>query len=138
MKLWDVPSQAAVTTFAEHTDYVRTRQVAPANPHLVLAGLLATGAHAIAAKAPLLSGDCAKPVAMMSNDEKAALGVQNAGRLPTTIDQARKNFGADKVLRGALGEEFVNKYLAVNEVSCFVTSCSVLVLMRLHRRWRSA
>lgn len=38
VKLWDVPSQAAITTFTDHTDYVRSGQVAPTNPNLVLTG----------------------------------------------------------------------------------------------------
>lgn len=38
VKLWDVPSQAAVTTFLDHTDYVRSGQVSTSNPHLILTG----------------------------------------------------------------------------------------------------
>lgn len=38
MKLWDIPAQAALTTFAEHGDYVRSGQVAPHNPNLILTG----------------------------------------------------------------------------------------------------
>ena len=38
VKLWDVPSQSTITTFTDHTDYVRTGQVAPSNPNLVLTG----------------------------------------------------------------------------------------------------
>ena len=38
MKVWDVPSQTAVTTFTEHTDYVRSGQFASSNGSLVLTG----------------------------------------------------------------------------------------------------
>ena len=38
VKLWDVPSQAPVVTFTEHTDYVRTGQVATHNANLILTG----------------------------------------------------------------------------------------------------
>lgn len=38
VRLWDVPSQSTTTTFLDHTDYVRTGQVAPTNPNLVLTG----------------------------------------------------------------------------------------------------
>jgi U3 small nucleolar RNA-associated protein 15 len=38
MKVWDVPSQSAVTTFTSHTDYVRSGQFSTTNPHLVLTG----------------------------------------------------------------------------------------------------
>ena len=87
-----------------------------ASPYLVLAGLIGAGAQAIAEGTPLATGDCAKPVAVMSEEERASAGVQNVGRLPTTIDQARKNLNADKVLRTALGDHFVDTYIAVNEV----------------------
>lgn len=87
------------------------------SPYLVLAGLIGAGAQAIAESTPLATGDCAKPVAFMSEEEKASVGVQNVGRLPTTIEAARKNLSADKVLRKALGDHFVDTYIAVNEVS---------------------
>ncbi len=38
VKLWDVPSQAVITTFLDHTDYVRSGQVSTSNPHLILTG----------------------------------------------------------------------------------------------------
>jgi len=38
VKLWDVPSQEAVTTFYDHTDYVRSGIVSISNPNLILTG----------------------------------------------------------------------------------------------------
>jgi len=38
VKIWDIPSQTAITTLAAHTDYVRSGQFSPASPHLVLTG----------------------------------------------------------------------------------------------------
>lgn len=38
VKLWDVPSQSAITTFAFHTDYVRSGQFSTSSPHLLLTG----------------------------------------------------------------------------------------------------
>lgn len=38
VRLWDVPSQTAITAFHDHTDYVRTGQVSPNNPNLILTG----------------------------------------------------------------------------------------------------
>ena len=38
VKLWDVPSQSAVTTFTSHTDYVRSGQFSTSSPHLLLTG----------------------------------------------------------------------------------------------------
>jgi U3 small nucleolar RNA-associated protein 15 len=37
-KIWDVPSQTAITTFTSHSDYVRSGQVSTSNPNLVLTG----------------------------------------------------------------------------------------------------
>ena len=38
VKLWDVPSQSAITTFTSHTDYVRSGQFSTSSPHLLLTG----------------------------------------------------------------------------------------------------
>lgn len=38
VKIWDVPSQTAISTFTSHTDYVRSGQFHSTNPHLVLTG----------------------------------------------------------------------------------------------------
>jgi U3 small nucleolar RNA-associated protein 15 len=38
VKLWDIPSETAIHTFASHTDYVRAGQVSPSNPALILTG----------------------------------------------------------------------------------------------------
>ncbi|KAG8949258.1 hypothetical protein FRC04_008860 [Tulasnella sp. 424] len=38
VKLWDIPSQSAVTTFTEHTDYVRSGVMSNLNPSLILTG----------------------------------------------------------------------------------------------------
>jgi U3 small nucleolar RNA-associated protein 15 len=38
VKVWDVPSQSAITTFTSHTDYVRSGQFSTANPHLIFTG----------------------------------------------------------------------------------------------------
>ena len=38
VKLWDIPSQSAITTFSDHTDYVRSGQVSSSNSNLILTG----------------------------------------------------------------------------------------------------
>jgi U3 small nucleolar RNA-associated protein 15 len=38
VKLWDIPSQTAITTLYGHTDYVRAGQISPANPNHILTG----------------------------------------------------------------------------------------------------
>ena len=38
VKLWDVPTQEAIVTFTDHTDYVRSGQVSPTNSNIILTG----------------------------------------------------------------------------------------------------
>lgn len=38
VRLWDIPGETVVTTFAGHSDYVRTGLVSNDNPHLILTG----------------------------------------------------------------------------------------------------
>lgn len=38
VKVWDIPSETSLHTFASHTDYVRAGQVSPSNPALILTG----------------------------------------------------------------------------------------------------
>ncbi|OBZ77907.1 Protein fluG [Grifola frondosa] len=58
-----------------------------------------------------------KPAALMDEAERCAVGLENPGRLPKTIAEARMLLEVDLVLRSALGEDFVEGYVAVNEVS---------------------
>ncbi|KAH9834983.1 FLU1-II [Rhodofomes roseus] len=86
------------------------------NPYLVLAGTLAAGLRGVLTGAELKSGDCAKPVAFMSEDERKAVGLENPLRLPRTVGDARERLQEDEQLREMLGDEFVTKYVAVNKV----------------------
>ncbi|KAG0265290.1 snoRNA-binding rRNA-processing protein [Actinomortierella ambigua] len=38
VRVWDMPSEAAINIFTGHSDYVRSGMVSQANPHLVLSG----------------------------------------------------------------------------------------------------
>ncbi|KAI0943154.1 hypothetical protein AcW1_002860 [Taiwanofungus camphoratus] len=89
---------------------------ATANPYFVLAGVISAGLRGVLECAELKVGDCRKPAARMDEAERRAVGLENPGRLPRTIRDARGLLSADGVLKSALGEEFVRKYLAVNEV----------------------
>ena len=90
---------------------------ATAAPHLAVAALLAGGLSGILDDAPLTVGDCSKAVVEMSAEERRALGLADAVRLPGTIAEAREALKGDAVMRRMLGEEFVEGYLGVNEVS---------------------
>lgn len=87
-----------------------------ANPYLVLAGVLAAGLQGVVEGEQLLSGDCVKPAAFMSEEERKAVGLEKPLRLPRTLGDARKVFQQDAYLKEKLGEEFVTKYSAINKV----------------------
>ena len=95
-----------------------------ATPHLVFAGLIAAGLRGIVGGEVLATGDCAKAVYAMSITERRAVGLENAVKLPQTIQDARASLGADVGMKGLLGEEFVETYLSVNEVSLRVDVCA--------------
>ncbi|KAI0075970.1 FLU1-II [Panus rudis PR-1116 ss-1] len=89
---------------------------ATSSPYLAFAAMIAAGTSGITEGKKLSSGDCsAKPVALMSVEERKKLGVDGAARLPKTIADARKLLVEDKTLTGLLGEEFVEGYRSVNE-----------------------
>ena len=58
----------------------------------------------------------------MNDEEKAALGLQNAGRLGPTIADAREQFKKNVVIRELFGDDFVDRYCTVNKVDfCFLS-----------------
>ena len=69
MKLWDVPSQAPITTFLDHSDYVRSGQVSTSNPHLVLTGSYDATVRLFDSR----TGDCE----MVMGDATGEAGVRN-------------------------------------------------------------
>lgn len=87
-----------------------------ANPHLALAAILAAGIDGIKSKRPLTIKDCLGPLsaAQMTEAERHALGIRK--RLPLSWEEARGNLPQDEVLREAFGDEFLEKYLSVNNV----------------------
>jgi glutamine synthetase len=82
-----------------------------ANPYLVLAGLLATGAAGIAEDAELPDPVDVDPAAL----PEEALEKRGVTRLPTTLRQAVDVFAADTVLAEAFGQPLVQAILAVRE-----------------------
>ena len=87
------------------------------NPYLVTAGVLAAGLEGVLNTAELLTGNCAKPAAQMSAEERKAVGLENPRRYPRTPSEARKMLDEDSYLKSALGVEFVQIFLNVNKVS---------------------
>ncbi|KAF7290013.1 1,2-dihydroxy-3-keto-5-methylthiopentene dioxygenase [Mycena chlorophos] len=85
-----------------------------ANPHLALAGVLTGGLLGVRDEMVLGVKDCAGPrsAAEMSEAERDALGIRE--RMPLGCEEGRNALEGDVELRGVLGEEFVERYLAVN------------------------
>lgn len=100
-----------------------------ATPHLVFAALVAAGLRGIVDGAVLATGDCTKAVYAMSIAERTAVGLANAVKLPQTIRDARASLGADMGMKDLLGEDFVETYLNVNEVSLGVNMCALLDIL---------
>ncbi|KZT64339.1 glutamine synthetase/guanido kinase [Daedalea quercina L-15889] len=86
------------------------------NPYLVSAGILAAGLEGVLSGAELKTGNCTKPAAQMSEDEKKAVGLENPRRYPRTVSDARQMLDKDQYLKEALGTEFVDTYLKVNKL----------------------
>lgn len=86
-----------------------------ASPYLVLAGVIAAGIAGLKAKKQLKFGDSVEAPALLTAEGRAKLGISEE-RLPMSIEEARKNFSNNAMLKQYLGENFATKYLAVNEV----------------------
>lgn len=92
---------------------------ATACPYVALAGILGAGALAVKNGVPLTAKECPKPVYEMSEEEKRRYEVtdEKVNKLPRSIEEAREALKADKDLaEGVLGEFFVDRFLAVNQV----------------------
>lgn len=87
-----------------------------ANPYLTLAAIVGVGSKGVADNLELTTrGAGDKSIAEMSEEERIEFGV-GASRLPLTLPEARERLGGDQTVREILGDEFVTKYLSVNEV----------------------
>lgn len=104
---------------------------ATANPYLALAGVLGAGLLGVEKQVKLIVGDCAKPAFSMTEDERKAVGLENPGRLPGTIRDARALLVANKELSQVLGENFVEKYIAMNEVRRSMFECERGKLLKI-------
>ncbi|TFY59788.1 hypothetical protein EVG20_g7655, partial [Dentipellis fragilis] len=84
-----------------------------ASPHLALASLLGAGTRGVRDGVELQIKEVLVGAAELSDTEKAERGI--IGRLPASAELARQNLLQDTVVREILGEEFVGKYVNVNE-----------------------
>ncbi|KIY45471.1 glutamine synthetase/guanido kinase [Fistulina hepatica ATCC 64428] len=91
---------------------------ATANPHLVLAAVLGAGLQGIRSKLPLEMPDCHGPesAAQMPAFKRALLCINK--RLPLSWEVARDIFKTNAAMQTIFGQEFIEKYLAVNKARC--------------------
>ena len=87
-----------------------------ANPYLALAGLLSAGIVGIGDRLALEVECCEeRAAAEMSAEERAAKGITK--RFPLNVESARQYLLEDRKIGGVIGEDVVEKFVAVNKVS---------------------
>ncbi|KAH9834985.1 FLU1-II [Rhodofomes roseus] len=77
--------------------------------------ILAAGLKGVLSGAELKTGNCAKPAAQMSEEERRAVGLENPRRFPRIVGDARQMLDKDTYLKETLGDEFVGVYLGLLE-----------------------
>jgi glutamine synthetase len=85
-----------------------------ANPHIAVAALLGLGLVGIEKGLELRIEEVDDSAVDLSAEERERKGIQ--GRFERTLDAARDLAREDAIISEALGKEFVQKYLSVNEV----------------------
>ena len=109
-----------------------------ANPYLYLASILAAVVHGLDAGKTLSVAETLDIAASLGKEKREELGVGER-RLPLKLEEAREYLDKNAVLRGGLGDNFVTKYLAVNEVrfSRILIESSRRVTGMIPRRFKS-
>ena len=80
-----------------------------------MAGIVGAGMVGVKRGQDLTMRACDTMPGGLSRQERESLGITNS--LPSTIAEARESLDGCWELKGVLGEGFVEKYLAVNNVS---------------------
>ncbi|GAO18813.1 uncharacterized protein UV8b_05925 [Ustilaginoidea virens] len=84
-----------------------------ANPYLAVAALMLAGVNGVAKEEKLVWGDCTKDPATLFWEERLNLGINS--NLPANIEEALVCLMADDELTNLLGEDVVNRYVAVKK-----------------------
>ena len=84
------------------------------NPHLVFAGIIAAGMLGVKEGKELAMDDCNTMASILPDEERKRLGITQA--LPLSLSEARRLMTADHAMHAALGKEFIDFYLSLNEV----------------------
>ena len=85
------------------------------SPYLYLASIVAGVIHGLDAGKTLSVAGSLDIAATLGKEKREELGIGER-RLPLKLEDARKYLDQSEVLREGLGDNFVTKYLAVNEV----------------------
>lgn len=86
-----------------------------ANPYLAVAALLASGLEGIKRELHLAIKDCRVPAASMTDEERAAHGVDT--RMPNSAEAAQNHLRTNAFLTEEMGEGLVKAFQGVNNVS---------------------
>jgi len=86
-----------------------------ANPYLYLASILAATIHGLDTGKTLSVSSSLDIAATLGKEKREELGIGER-RLPLKLEEAREYLEQNQMLRNGLGDNFVTKYLAVNEV----------------------
>ena len=98
-----------------------------ANPYLYLASILAATIHGLDAGKKLSISSSPDMAAALGKEKREELGIGER-RLPLKLEEARRYLEQSEVLKKGLGDNFVTKYLALNEVclsQLWSTSCLI-------------
>lgn len=84
-----------------------------ANPYFSMAAVLFSGINGILNKETLTWGDCEIDPARLTDNDRKEMGV--AEMLPLSVEEALDALKGDEELVGFLGEELVERYVAIKE-----------------------
>lgn len=102
-----------------------------ANPYLCLASILAATIHGLDTGKTLSVSSSLDVAATLGEEKREELGIGER-KLPLKLEEAREYLEKSEVLRKGLGDNFVTKYLAVNEV-CLSPSPGRLLCLAIKR-----
>lgn len=84
-----------------------------ANPYFAMAAVMFSGIQGILSKEKMVWGDCEIDPAKLTENDRKEMGVTEM--LPASVEEALEALRSDEELVGLLGEELVERYVAVKE-----------------------
>ncbi|KAJ6442411.1 Neutral protease 2 [Purpureocillium lavendulum] len=84
-----------------------------ANPYLAMSAILSAGLDGVATNAELTWKDCTEESHLLSDEQRRDFGISE--RFPRSLKEAIRALQDDRQLRTLLGEDLVERYMAVKE-----------------------